>query len=516
METAKTTLVGLNNASFRTSKHADELCSKLMPKLGLKVRHEPARLSIARSLSVSHQPDVIEADYSDSEGQVIRGVQLFGDDLAVWIGLLVEHVGRADLSLREIQDLVRLHWHRGAMLLSSEWKDVGGDFDRFLLQLASRAGIREGGGLGAGDSEDEVTGRTATPIVLRLGEVGTDIHTHQPVTWVMNSSGYAPHMAIMGKAGSGKTRMGMDLIRQVRRQTGAPVLLLDMAKGDLATNEFLIHELGATVLRAPRDPIPLDVLHVPEQTETEARTAAFRFRDSFKTVMESRPGGKQLDALRESAYRTFLSGKPPIRIADVRDRLKEVYAELKQKPDVVSATFNDLTSWELFAPQFSPQEFFSRSWIIDLHDAPETAQRLIVFLLLDAVYAHYRAMKDAPLDADGHRALRISIGIDEARKVLGYGQQSLISLVRESRSKGIALFFMSQSPDDFDQEEDNFLENIGLAVSFNTSAPSARALQSFLGQNIDLSGLAKGVAVTRLPEQSGVVRVKAWDPNLRV
>ena len=42
-----------------------------------------------------------------------------------------------------------------------------------------------------------------------------------------------------------------------------------------------------------------------------------------------------------------------------------MYAELKQKPDVVSATFNDLTAWDLFAPQHSPQEFFSRSWIID-------------------------------------------------------------------------------------------------------------------------------------------------------
>lgn len=352
------------------------------------------------------------------------------------------------------------------------------------------------------------------PIVLRLGEVGVDLHTKQVVTWIMNGSGYAPHVAIMGKAGTGKTRTGMDLIRQVRRQTGVPVVLLDMAKGDLATNDALIRELDASVIRAPREPIPLDVLHIPTQDEAEAQKAAFRFRDSFKTVTESRPGGKQLDALRECAYRAFRSTQPPIRITDVRDKLKEVYAEQKQKPDVLSATFNDLTAFELFAPQYSPAEFFSRSWIIDLHEAPsDSVQRLIVFLLLDALHVHHRSLRDSAIDQDGHRALRLCVGIDEARKVLGYGQQSLIDLVRESRSKGVALCFMSQSPDDFDAEEDNFLENIGLAMSFNTSAPRARALQSFLGQRVDLSGLAKGIAVTRLPERTEVVRVKAWEPN---
>lgn len=41
---------------------------------------------------------------------------------------------------------------------------------------------------------------------------------------------------------------------------------------------------------------------------------------------------------------------------------------------------------------------------------------------------------------------------------------------------------MSQSPDDFDQEEDNFLENIGLAVSFRTNATKPKILKNDLGR----------------------------------
>jgi hypothetical protein len=86
----------------------------------------------------------------------------------------------------------------------------------------------------------------------------------------------------------------------------------------------------------------------------------------------------------------------------------------------------------------------------------------------------------------------------------------LISLVRESRSKGVSIFLISQSPDDYDQEEDNFLENVGLALCFKTNSASARALKALLGQQVDLGSLPAGVAVTRLPGHSGVTRIQSW------
>ena len=159
----------------------------------------------------------------------------------------------------------------------------------------------------------------------------------------------------------------------------------------------------------------------------------------------------------------------------------------------------------------APAEFFHQSWIIDVHDAPETAQRLIVFLVLDALYAYFKSLPDSAMDSGGHRSLRLVLVVDEARRVLSYGQPSLINLVRESRSKGMSVFLISQSPEDFDTVEDNFLDQIGLTLCFRTNGTSTRVLKACLGQTVDLAGLPDGVAVSRLPGQTGVTYIKAWE-----
>src|SRR5262245_7922528 len=138
MVMADPTLLALNNAGFKTIQRADDLNTKLMGLLGLKSRYEPARLAIARSLSVKAPPPAAGAD--DEDGKIIVGQNLFGDDLAVWIALVVEHAQHDNPSVRDIQELVSRHWVRGIDLLVSEWEECGGDFDRFVLQLAGRAG----------------------------------------------------------------------------------------------------------------------------------------------------------------------------------------------------------------------------------------------------------------------------------------------------------------------------------------------------------------------------------------
>lgn len=506
---AEPTLLALNNAGFKTTLRADELNTKLMGLLGLKSRYEPARLAIARSLAVKTPPP--EADADEEDGKIINGQNLFADDLAVWVALVVEHAQHDNPTVRDVQELVKRHWVRGIDLLMSEWEQCEGDFDRFVLQLAGRGGVREGGKARAQrhGADGEFIPRAA-PVLLALGDPGIDVSTQQPVRWLMNGRGNSPHVAVMGTLGTGKTRLAVNMIRQAHQQSGCPVILFDMAKGDLAADEELAREIGAEVLSAPRSPVPLDVLHVADRNPTEVTNAAMRFRESFQLVTQSRPGGAQLDSLREAAQRA-LTGSAVVRIKDVRDKLREVYSEKKRKDDTVTSTFNDLTAWELFDPKFKPSEFFTKSWIINVAEATETAQRLIVFLVLDALYAYCRALPDSDLDEQGHRALRLVVGIDEARKVLGYGHPSLISLIRESRSKGMTMFLISQSPDDYDSEDENFLENIGLGMSFRTNAMRPSALRAVLGENVDLGGLPNGVAVTRLPGRPGVVRVKTWE-----
>ncbi|MBK7397134.1 MAG: DndE family protein [Myxococcales bacterium] len=181
-----TSLAELQAANFRTTKQADDINTELMRRLGLRSRYEPARLAIARSLSMPEPPDVIE-EAEDEAGKVIKGEHLFGTggDLGAWIALVVEHTPGECSSRKDIQELVRRHWHRGALRLAAEYSECKEDFDRFIMHLAERAGVRESGASylvpdsGATSRVRQVGG--LQPVVVRFGEVGTDLRTQATV-----------------------------------------------------------------------------------------------------------------------------------------------------------------------------------------------------------------------------------------------------------------------------------------------------------------------------------------------
>jgi hypothetical protein len=145
-------LLSVTTADFRTTKLADELNTKLMVKLGLRSRYEPARLAMGRSLAVSEAPPTLETAYEDA-GRAILGTQLFGSDVGVWVSLFVEHSQTTDLSLSQLKDAVRRHWHRGIHLLNDDWLACGEDFDSFLLRIAELAGASTLLDSGQGESQ---------------------------------------------------------------------------------------------------------------------------------------------------------------------------------------------------------------------------------------------------------------------------------------------------------------------------------------------------------------------------
>ena len=505
-----TNLRSLDSANFKTSKRANAVNDTMMSKLGSQHRYEPARLAIAHSLAMPDPAPRLSDDDAES-GKIIYGRNLFGDDdLPLWVAMIVENAGLMNPTVEDIQEQVRRHWHRGILLLQTEWDNCDGSYDRFILYLAERAGLPAHGERTTSEGEEAKAagGGPAFPVTLRLGDPGTDLSSGQPVSWLLNGKG-SPHVALMGGTGSGKTRLARCLLGQIRQQAKIPCLVFDF-KGDLAGNPDFVGEIGALVVASPSQPVPLDVLYIPEQTQTEITNGAIRFRDSFVLIPKSRPGAMQQDALRDAARDAYQNEELPIGIATIRDKLRDLYAETSRRGDTLTATFNELTQWDLFAPQMKPAEFFGRSWVIDVHGAAESAQRLVVFLVLDALYAYFKSLDDAPMDRQNHRALRLALVVDEARRVLSYGQPSLINLVRESRSKGMSIFLVSQSPDDFDTVEDNFLDQIGLTACFRSNGTSPRVLRACLGQTVDLAGLPDGVAVTRLAGKPGVTRFKAW------
>jgi len=109
----------------------------------------------------------------------------------------------------------------------------------------------------------------------------------------------------MGQAGSGKTRTMLEILMQVRQQAAAPVILLDLGKGDLANRLDFIEAVGARVIRVPTEPIPLDMFHGSDESEAAASDVIMGFRDSFTKVMQSKAGAVQQETIKEALRPLF-------------------------------------------------------------------------------------------------------------------------------------------------------------------------------------------------------------------
>ena len=317
----------------------------------------------------------------------------------------------------------------------------------------------------------------------------------------------------MGGVGSGKTRTAVSMLRSIRDQAEVPLLAFDF-KGDLGTDAsgggYHIDELfEAKTLEPPRAPIPLDVLSLRSKGEIDIAEAASRFRESFSRLKGSRLGDRQRTALHEAASRA-LATESPCELHHIRDALLSVYAEHEMKEDGAISTMQEICRFPLFEPTFDPGAFFQQSWVIKLPpNVAEDSRTIVVNLVLDALDQYLNSLMDSETSADGARGLRILCMVDEAHQVLGNKLPALSNLIRMSRSKGGAIMLISQSPDDFSGEDDEFLSEMGLVAAFSTNAPPRNATR-ILGKGANLGMLKTGECFAKRRGDQAAKKIKAW------
>ncbi len=507
-------LVEVAGANFRTDYDSDTLNANFMRRLGMRKRYLPARLAISRSLAMK-APLSLPTDQSEP-GKAIKGDTLFGTgtELSVWLALIVEHAGEPDLDIKRLISLVGAHWRRGLAKLDEEWEQAGADVAQFVRRLVEVAALPTAGGRlsvpGGADASD--TTFSSGEIKVPLGEISEDVATRETIFWSLNDKGGAPHSAIMGGSGAGKTVMAAAMLRAIRGQASVPLLAFDF-KGDLADfrgtqgQTALDEAFGAQVIAPPRMPIPLDMLALSQKDQVGIDEAALRFRESFSRLKGSKLGSIQRKHVHEAARRA-LSSEEPCELYHIRNRLLDVYQEHEVKEDGAVSSMEELCRFPLFEPKLSPAAFFQKSWIIALPPkVAEDSRTIVVNLLLDALDQYLNGLVDAEMSPDGARGLRILCMIDEAHQILGTKLPSLSRLIRMSRSKGGAIMLVSQSPDDFSGEDDEFLDHMGLVAAFKTNAKSGAAAR-VLGKEAKLTNLQKGQCLVRF--DGTTKKIKAW------
>jgi hypothetical protein len=133
----------------------------------------------------------------------------------------------------------------------------------------------------------------------------------------------------------------------------------------------------------------------------------------------------------------------------------------------------------------------------------------VAYLVIERLYKEMAALPDSPT-TEGRRTIRTILVIDEAHNYLSQKNIFLQRIIREGRSKGVVVFFASQSPSDYQQKFFNFQELLEFAYIFQCEGVAAGAVQDILGCSArtakdlqtEISRLEPWQVIARSPEKT--------------
>ena len=507
-------------AQFKPTEESAAFEDKLRTALGLQYRYEASRLLIGRSLAEPTPPDPLPSG-TKYFNKPIPGQHLLGEHDDLWLSAIILD-GRLGESatVDDFRTLIEAHWARGFRLVREELESCQGNEIKLVQRLADR--LPELIGAHGGSGVMPASG-PAGEIRLKVGSVSKTLASDKPVDFVINSAGVAPHIALMGKIGSGKTTTGVQVAMDLVEKSQIPFLFIDpkgeFVEGNRPKGWFASVGSDVGAIEVGMVPIPLDFLPLASAPANRIAKSAIGLRDTIALCCAN-VGDLQKDLLR-SVIQDVLNSGTDRSLENIRDRYEQaLLANNKSGIDSIVSRLNELTNPDMpcFEPQMSPSQFFSQSWIISLKELPEELKRLVTLLLLDTISTFLLEQTDSACPG-GYRQLRHVLIVDEARKILREKKsESLVDLIRKGRSKGSVVMLLSQDPSDFEGQADDFLSQLGTVISFacNQTKSGLGALGGVFGRKLQAAEfsdthLEAGVAFVKLPNRTPE-RIRCWKP----
>lgn len=457
--------------SFKLSIDSAEIIDRLKTRFKVADRPPILRLAFAKGLEV--MPDILPPA-KDSKGAEIPLSAI--EDLL--FDALIRQKFKIELTPKEKRQYYKAIIDYGAVILQQE--DEYGDNSNLLLKLAKEADPMK---LKYGQSKGRVPTvdlqGTAEKIILDLGIDSSGASVS--ITW-NDKDATGQHLCITGKTGAGKTQFALELLTQIKEESKGKinVIFFDFAKGDVAANLDFVDGIDAKVIDVSIEGgVPFNPFFMDEVTPKKIE----ELKDIFTSVQRTL-GPKQslelFDILEACYDRT---SEPDI--YTVYDVMNEAYEEQGKSKDVLVELFHKLVIPEIFPRANSEglhRTLCDKNLIFDLHniDSHMRIKELIAFLILNKIYTEAIRMKDSGVDPQNNtREIRTVVVIDEAHNYLNCRNKVLEKMVRELRSKGVAIILLTQGFEDLDQKEFDYstmLNWIFLMKSDNDRASIEKAL----------------------------------------
>jgi len=296
-------------------------------------------------------------------------------------------------------------------------------------------------------------------------------------------------LALMGKPGVGKTQFLLKMLTDIRIQSNYQTNFVYFDyKGDVVDNENFLRVAKVQPYRLLQagQSLPINPFVLPSYDDQNINISAREKAESFASI-NSKLGVVQKGALTEAIRAGYAkrsgSSTPYPDFQDILEIVTAAYEEDGKKDDSLIEVLRDLSDFDLFwrhgSESLPIEKVSNRTLLIDVHAMP-VLKELVAYLVIERLYKEMANMPDSPV-IDGNRTIRSILVIDEAHNYLSQKNIFLQRIIREGRSKGVVVFFASQSPNDYQQDFFNFQELLEFAYIFQCEGVSANSVQKILG-----------------------------------
>lgn len=458
-----------------TSQQTDEFIN------GLRMESKLDKATLTRmafTISLVNSGKEVPNSFNFSGGELKRPT-FFKEDEAFIQTLVAFVYGNNVFSEDEFysnRSIIKNHIDDGAKILWELFESQGQDISRWYTSLLEKIELK--------GAKDKLTKDLDIFI-------GRNILSNDPLVMELNNTQQHAnsHLAIMGKPGVGKTQFLLKILADLRVQSSYQTnfIFFDY-KGDVVDNDSFIDITRSKTYRLLQnnESLPINPFVLPAYDEQSILVSAREKSESFASI-NSKLGVVQKGALTEAITAAYAkrssSTEPYPDFQDVLELATMAYEEEGKRDDSLIEVLRDLANFNLFwshGHSIKPIEKLSnRSMIIDVHAMP-VLKELVGYLVIERLYKEMTNLPDSPIK-DGRRTLRTILVIDEAHNYLGQKNIFLQRIIREGRSKGIVVFFASQSPSDYQQKFFNFQELLEFAYIFQCEGVSASSIQDILG-----------------------------------
>lgn len=477
--------------NIKTSEDNKRIVTELSNKLNLGSENYIARIALAYSLS-KRQSLNLETDIKDSKGKEYKEEVLFGKHIDFYVAMICQHynIYKTD---KDIPKYIKMHIDNGLEAINRLF-ELNKNYTSidFLVENIEK-------GISALEDVD-VSLESVKNFNQRIKKssfnglikilVGKDLNTNEPIYFQPNDLTIHnnAHVAVAGNSGTGKTYFALNFLKQFAKSSDSLVnfIYLDfkgLKKEDEETLKPFFTETNTTYIDAPHKPFPLNPLSfIDNVNEKNKLMGISKFVDIITSY--SGIGKNQQQTLKDAAREVFFEKKH-----GEYPSMKEIYDRVIEKEGDKSSTLREilesLSDYDIFETEVNPNiNFLNSNYYFSLSGDLNKAVRFTsVFLVINYIYNIFMNMENALIE-NNIQSMRYVLLIDEAHVIFKdkKSQDLLEKILREIRSKGVAVVLLSQGIEEFNQPSFDFSSMCETAFLFDIKdKTNLKMMAKFMG-----------------------------------